>query len=140
MNRKKTSTKKQSGVVPFRIIDGEVEILLVSSRAGKKWTVPKGGIKKILSASESAVEEAYEEAGIRGRLIRPNLGRFEYRKGGRRHRVKMFLFAVTEMASNWPESDFRERRWIPLSKAQHVAKFKGLSKIFETAGQRIASL
>jgi len=43
----------QSGVVPFRLAKGKVQILLVTSRSGKRWVIPKGIIEPDLSPTIS---------------------------------------------------------------------------------------
>jgi 8-oxo-dGTP pyrophosphatase MutT (NUDIX family) len=44
-----------------------VEFLLVKTSGGR-WTFPKGRLSPTISASESAAREAWEEAGVRGRI------------------------------------------------------------------------
>jgi len=55
--------------VCYRLRSVSVEFLLVNTSAGK-WTFPKGRIDPLFSASESAAQEALEEAGAMG-LIEP---------------------------------------------------------------------
>jgi 8-oxo-dGTP pyrophosphatase MutT (NUDIX family) len=55
--------------VCYRLSGVSVEFLLVNTSAGK-WTFPKGRIDPLLSPSESAAQEALEEAGAMG-LIEP---------------------------------------------------------------------
>jgi phosphohistidine phosphatase len=70
----------QSSVVPFRIVNSDIQILLVTSNSRKHWTIPKGLIEDGLSSAESAVQEAYEEAGIRGDLYENGIGNYRYHK------------------------------------------------------------
>lgn len=53
----------------YRVRGISVEFLLVNTSAGK-WTFPKGRIDPLLSGSESAAQEALEEAGAMG-LVEP---------------------------------------------------------------------
>lgn len=53
----------------YRLRGVSVEFLLVNTSAGK-WTFPKGRIDPLLSGSESAAQEALEEAGAMG-LVEP---------------------------------------------------------------------
>lgn len=137
MGSKKISQNEQSGVVPYTIIDGKLKFLLVTTRTGKRWTIPKGNIKKGLSASESALEEAEEEAGVSGEIIKPNIGFYTYEKSGRNYRVKVFLLRVTRVEDLWPESSFRKRKWASPKKAAAVARFKRLEKILKQAKIKI---
>ena len=55
---------KQSGAVPYRIIGEDIWILLITNRKGTNWIIPKGIVDRTLKASESALKEAREEAGV----------------------------------------------------------------------------
>ena len=59
---------RQSAVIPYRLREGRVEILLITSRKGKRWVVPKGILEPELTPAESAAKEAREEAGVSGRI------------------------------------------------------------------------
>ena len=64
----------QSGIIPFCRKDDHIEILLITNMKKDKWGIPKGLVEEGLSASESAQKEAFEEAGIYGRIYKPSLG------------------------------------------------------------------
>lgn len=123
--------RRQSGVIPYRRIGGNIEILMITTRSNK-WTTPKGGIKIGLTAAQSAMEEAFEEAGIIGRLLEPSIGCFEYSKRGRRYRVEVFLCEVLELKEVWQEADVRMRQWIAPQEAAYLAKFEGLRCLYES--------
>ncbi|MDM7459888.1 MAG: NUDIX domain-containing protein, partial [Paracoccus sp. (in: a-proteobacteria)] len=56
------------------------DVLLVSSRGTGRWVIPKGWPMAGRSLAEAAAQEAWEEAGIRGRIHEGELGRFTYDK------------------------------------------------------------
>ena len=58
----------QAGVVPFRVEKEKIKIMLITSRKKQRWIFPKGIIDPGYSASETAVNEAFEEAGIKGKI------------------------------------------------------------------------
>ena len=102
---------RQSGVIPLRHGDAGAEVLLVTSLKGKRWIIPKGIVEPGMSAAESALREAWEEAGVRG-TIRPNaVGSYRYRKWGKVCSVAVFVLDVEEVLETWPEHRLRERRW-----------------------------
>lgn len=111
---------RQSGVIPLRHRRGRVEILLITSRDGRRWSIPKGTIEPYLSPADSAAKEAWEEAGIRGCLDPTPVGDYCYDKAGRVHRVLVFRLDVDEILEDWPEQHFRRRQW--LSPADAVAR------------------
>ena len=66
-----------------RVLDeaGEIEVLLVSSLTTHRWIMPKGWPKDGRSGAETALEEAWEEAGIRIIGEPPvHIGRYAYHK------------------------------------------------------------
>src|SRR5210317_1534724 len=49
---------RQSGVIPYRVRKGNLEILLITSRRERRWIIPKGIIEPDYSARNSAAKEA----------------------------------------------------------------------------------
>jgi 8-oxo-dGTP pyrophosphatase MutT (NUDIX family) len=113
---------RQSGVIPYRIRKGRIEILLITVSNQKRWGIPKGWIEPRMSAVDSAAKEAYEEAGILGAVHTPALGHYERRKWGLPCRVEVFLMHVDQVLDNWAEADERKRCWLSLSQAQKQVK------------------
>ncbi|UXN74919.1 hypothetical protein N8D56_08005 [Devosia sp. A8/3-2] len=52
------------------------EILLVTSRTSRHWLLPKGWLVRGKSAMESAEIEAFEEAGVQGKIRNQPIGTF----------------------------------------------------------------
>ena len=106
--------------------DGELRVLLVTSRETKRWVIPKGWPMKGRNASGAAAQEAFEEAGARGRVKGEKLGRYHYLKRLRDGTeapcvVHVFPLLVDHLAETWPEQDERRREWFtPLDAANHV--------------------
>ncbi|HKD82794.1 MAG TPA: NUDIX domain-containing protein [Candidatus Angelobacter sp.] len=57
----------QVAAICYRVNGSSVEFLLVNTSSGK-WTFPKGRLNPSLTPSESAAQEAWEEAGATGRI------------------------------------------------------------------------
>ncbi|XP_017493703.1 PREDICTED: diphosphoinositol polyphosphate phosphohydrolase 1-like, partial [Rhagoletis zephyria] len=97
----------------------ESEILLVtSSRMTDHWIVPGGGVEPNEDASEAAIRETEEEAGVRG-VIKRCLGDFEVcdEKRERKHRTSVYVLQVGEELTEWEDCKARLRRWFPLEEA-----------------------
>ena len=62
----------QAGVIAYRIQDGKVRVLLMTSRDTARWIIPKGNIKSGVTPRRAAEQEAYEEAGVRGTITGSN--------------------------------------------------------------------
>jgi 8-oxo-dGTP pyrophosphatase MutT (NUDIX family) len=107
--------------------DGQV--CMVTSSSGRRWVVPKGMIDPGATAGESALNEAWEEAGLVGILAPEPSGSYLYEKYGRTHHVVVFLMHVKEMASDWPERDVRKREWVDPMEAVERTEEIGLREL-----------
>lgn len=117
MSRKPDYYYRQSAAVPVRRGEKGLDVLLITSRNGKRWIVPKGIVEPDLTPAESALKEAWEEAGIRGALVLPEpIGTYRYAKWGGTCSVEVFVMEVQKTSKRWPERE-RQRRWLPLAKA-----------------------
>ena len=74
---------KQFAALPFRTREDDLEILLITTRKKRRWSVPKGWPIKRNAPHETAVIEAYEEAGVRGAIGEKQIGRFRKRIKGK---------------------------------------------------------
>jgi phosphohistidine phosphatase len=119
---------RQSGVIPYRRRRGRLELLMVTSTNGKRWIIPKGVKELHLSPRNSAVKEALEEAGVRGKVSRTAIGNYQYRKWGGICTVQVFVMRVSEVLQVW-EEDFRERRWFSHREALYRVEEKELQQI-----------
>jgi hypothetical protein len=78
---------------------------------------------KRLTASKSAASEAFEEAGVRGKIGARPIGNFRYKR--RRMtlapkptaRVKVFPLLVKRRSATWLESEQRMGQWVDPEKA-----------------------
>src|SRR5918997_3375895 len=95
---------------------GEVQVLLVTSRDTGRWVLPKGWPMKGKKPHRAAEREAYEEAGLVGRMRKVPLGTYSYEKRLRTGEavpceVTVFPLNVEDHRDEWPEMHERERRW-----------------------------
>jgi 8-oxo-dGTP pyrophosphatase MutT (NUDIX family) len=75
----KSPERQQVAAVCFRILSTDIEFLLVRTRRNR-WTFPKGGIQAGLTQAQSAAIEAYEEAGVHGRIEETSFARYTVHK------------------------------------------------------------
>ena len=119
----------QSGVIPYRRINDELEILLITSIKKKKWIIPKGYIEFNLSAFESAKKEAFEEAGILGANETIELGSFINEKSIGVCHVVVFAMEVIKIMDDYPEKDKRKRKWFNLKDASANVSVPSISSM-----------
>lgn len=67
---------EQVAAVCYRIASGKIEFLLVRTRSGRRWTFPKGSAEPGLSHAQAAALEAFEEAGVHGRIEEAAFARY----------------------------------------------------------------
>ncbi len=108
---------EQSGVIPYRIMDGKIEVMLITSSGSKRWVIPKGLIEPDMTPEDSAAKEAWEEAGVLGKVFPDLMGTYEYYKSGCTWQVDVFLLQVETVLDNWPEAYKRKRQWVSIPKA-----------------------
>lgn len=126
----------QSSVIPWRINNDELEILVILSSKKKHWVVPKGIWEPGLSAQESAASEALEEAGVEGMVSDEAIGTYTYPKWGAECTVKVYGMEVTRMLPDeeWEESH-RSRQWLPINKAASKLNQVKLKPILKKLGK-----
>lgn len=121
----------QSGVIPFRIFEGKIQVLLITSRRSKNWIFPKGIIEPGMTPQQSAASEALEEAGVIGKVFGESIGEYEYNKWGGTCHVQMFPMEVVKIEDNWMESSFRDRKWVATAEAKRLLKKDSLKMILD---------
>ena len=71
--------RQQVAAVCYRIRKHGIEFLLVQTSGGR-WIFPKGGVEPGLTHAQSAAMEAFEEAGVHGRMEQIPFARYFRRK------------------------------------------------------------
>ncbi len=116
---------RQAAALPVR--NGRV--CLVTSTNGKRWVIPKGLIEPGQTAGETALQEAWEEAGLVGVLDPEPVGSFLYEKWCGTCHVTVFLMQVSEVVQTWPEGAQRQRSWLSVAGALERIDDAGLADI-----------
>ena len=124
-------TYRQSGTLPYRWRKDKLEVLLISSRSGKRWVAPKGIVEPGMSPAASALKESQEEAGVDGVVAVTPLGSYHYEKWGGTCAVEVYPLRVKNQLGVWPESTFRHRRWLSVPKAMKAIDSKGLRRLIK---------
>ncbi len=106
-------TREQVAAVCFRLGRDGVEFLLVRTDRGK-WTFPKGGAESGLTHAQSAALEAFEEAGVHGRIEEARFA--SYRAGRNGAAVHAHLCEVVRLSR--PQESDREPTWLSPEKAK----------------------
>ena len=127
----------QSAIIPYRLEEGKLEILLITSIRKKKWIIPKGFIEFNLSAFESAKKEAFEEAGVIGTNETIELGSFTIKKYGGRTNIVVYSMEVEKFKDDYPEKNLRKRKWYTVEEAIETISIPEVIKMIETLAVEI---
>ncbi|MEM0900812.1 MAG: NUDIX hydrolase [Pseudomonadota bacterium] len=109
----------QVAALPIRTgIDGKTQVLVITSRDTGRWVIPKGWPMDELSDPKAALQEAFEEAGVEGDIIKKPIGTYDYLKTMDKGtddievRVTVYLLNVQNELPRWPERKERIRDWV----------------------------
>jgi 8-oxo-dGTP pyrophosphatase MutT (NUDIX family) len=108
---------QQAAAIPVRRKGNAIDVCLIRRKGSASWGIPKGSVEQGDTHEETALKEAWEEAGISGRLIGVSLGTYEYAKWNTTFEVVVYLMEVLEQHPTWQEAGFRERRWTSFDEA-----------------------
>jgi 8-oxo-dGTP pyrophosphatase MutT (NUDIX family) len=133
--------------LPYRFTPlAALEILIVTTRQSRRWIVPKGWPIKRLSPSKSAAREAFEEAGVRGKIGARPIGAFRYKKTEREksgadpdYEVKIFPLLVRRQSATWPEFGQRVVQWVDPERAISLIREPEMKAIVEKFAKRAAA-
>jgi len=117
-----TELPVQVAAVCYRLNGPSVEFLLVNTSSGK-WTFPKGRLCPSLSPSESAAREAWEEAGVLGRIEESHFGHYLDTKRTLGHdsltrEVRIAAFLLEVHRTEDPEESGRNPSWFSAHQAR----------------------
>ncbi|MDR3439470.1 NUDIX hydrolase [Telmatospirillum sp.] len=122
MSKAKEKQFRQYAALPYRVKDGELQVILVTTRETHRWIIPKGWPEPNLKGYEVAAQEAFEEAGVTGDVAKKSVGSFLYVKRidaetRKLCKVTVFPLLVREVLDDWPEKSQRQREWMTPAQA-----------------------
>lgn len=112
------------GVLPFKLKNNDIVMLVVSSQTRSRWILPKGRLKKGESHEDGCHREAFEEAGIKGIVFSdypitlPVTRKTD--EGMEKIPVTYYPMFVEDTSDKWPERRDRERKWVRMKEAKNV--------------------
>ncbi|WP_424987525.1 NUDIX hydrolase [Microbulbifer sp. S227A] len=128
--------KLQIGALCHRGDGSDREYLLVTSRDTGRWIIPKGWPIRGLKSQETALREAWEEAGVTGsKVVDEPIGLYTYDKQhdtGWATPVETLVYsvAVGGLMSAFPEAHERRRVWVDAATAAEMVQEEELKQIF----------
>ena len=125
------------GAIPFIVEDGDVKLLMVTSLTRGRWVFPKGTLKKGEGKLKGCRREAFEEAGIKGKILSdlPRIAIIKSKDKSKSDEMVVIYYPmfVTKQTKDWPEKKMRDRQWVPLGQIDHYLKKGDLRKVVKTS-------
>ncbi len=141
-----TAVRDQFAALCYRAtIDiGAAEVLLLTSRDTGRWVIPKGWPMGNRPGFEVAEQEAFEEAGVRGKVEQSPLGFFHYEKAMGKGaiipcRVQVHALEVNFLEKNYKEKSCRTHKWFQCSDAANQVKEPQLKTLITDFARRFHS-
>ena len=103
--------QKSCGVVPFRRLGGNAEILLLFQRGSGTWSFPKGHMEAGETEQQTALRELFEEAGFRTRLIPGAKAATEYRLSSAARKQVVFFLGEVHGEPRLQAKEIESCRW-----------------------------
>lgn len=132
--------------VCFRIRKGRIEFLLVQTSGGR-WIFPKGSAEAGLTNAQTAALEAYEEAGVHGRIEEASFARYVRRKAAESFEVTTSAYLCEVSRLDSPQEEDRNPSWFSPEKAKRRLRegrerdyASELERIIDRAVLRIGNL
>lgn len=129
----KTDLRTQFAALCYRIKNEKVQFCLVTSRRSGRWIVPKGWPMNGQTPMDAAATEAFEEAGVRGKIEPRPIGVFSYYKVHSKNELPciavVYPLKVKKVLRTWPEHKERNRKWLSRKKAAALVDDAELSQI-----------
>lgn len=118
----RSGLRTQYAALCYRFDKGQLQILMITSRDTGRWVIPKGWPMGEMDPPRAAAREAWEEAGVEGKVGTQVLGLYSYTK--RMHKgddlpcvVAVFPLKVKALRDKFPERHERTRKWFTPKKA-----------------------
>lgn len=116
---------EQAAAVCYRVRGKGIEFLLVRTRGSGRWTFPKGSAEPGLTHAQAAALEAFEEAGVHGRIEEASFVRYVRRGGARkgaarsgRKEVAVYAHLCEVFRLSPPKESERNRTWFSAEDAK----------------------
>lgn len=103
---------KSCGVLPYRIVDGRKEFLLVFEQFSQCWSIPKGHMEAGETEVETALRELFEETGLTAQLDTSKSAVIEYPISPVGHKQVVFYLGEVSGTPRTREGEIEGFKWV----------------------------
>lgn len=118
---RKKKARQVAALAYRRTADGAVEVLVMTSRDTHRPVIPKGWPMKGRKDRDSAALEAFQEAGVQGKVSRKPIGSYHYWKRLEDSfvlaKVHVYALEVRRQSEHFQEEGQRLMAWLPQADA-----------------------
>lgn len=134
MDAQKSDVRTQFAALCYRYQNEKLQFLLITSRERGRWIIPKGWPILGQDPMEAVLNEAWEEAGVKGRVLPRPVGLFSYLKEYDDKPnlpcvAMVYGVEVEKLARKYPEKDERTRKWVSRKKAVAMVDDPELARV-----------
>lgn len=137
---------QQVAALVWRMHNGELQLLTITSRGTGRWVIPKGWPQTGRTLARTALREAFEEAGIRGVIDPVPVGSYDYQKydmppeAVSSFTVAVYAVAFTEQLDEWPERGERMLEWVSREEAAERVEEPELKALIRSFSPQIPAV
>lgn len=133
---RKSDMRAQFGALCWRMKEGKLQFLLITSRERGRWIIPKGWPMDGTTPAEAALTEAFEEAGVVGKVTDHCVGVYSYPKRLKPKQVvnclvMVYPVKVKRLLKRYPEMKMRKRKWLGRKKAMERVDDRPMAHVIE---------
>lgn len=104
--------EKSCGVLPYRILNGQKEFLLVFESYSKCWSLPKGHMEAGETETQTALRELWEETGLTAKLDTSRTAAIAYPISGFARKEVVFYLGEVTGAPKVREGEIDSFKWV----------------------------
>jgi 8-oxo-dGTP pyrophosphatase MutT (NUDIX family) len=130
----KSDLRSQFAALCYRRKNGKIQVLLITTRETGRWIIPKGWPDMQYTPGDLALREAWEEAGVKGKVSDAPIGLFSYMKSyddkdALPCMATVYVVEVKSLDDDYPEVGQRKRKWFSRKKAAQMVSEPELARI-----------
>lgn len=104
--------RKSCGVLPYRVVDGVREYLIVFEHYSQCWSLPKGHMEAGETEEETALRELFEETGLTARLDTAKTAAVEYPISPTARKQVVFYLGQVSGTPKAREGEIEKFKWV----------------------------
>lgn len=141
----RVEVQRSAGGVIYQEREGEMWVVLIATKGGSVWGLPKGLIEEGEDAPQAAMREVREESGLQGESV-ADLGPIEYWYRDSKSKVLyhkfvhyfLLRYVSGDVADHGWEVD--EARWFSLDNALAAISYENERRVLVSARERWSNL